>query len=233
MDRPNANSTREIYTEKMQDYDREINNEPDFTRGIFGSYSQSPTKHYNEIGQFHHVECKSLNDHSMDYYCDVRNTEVFDSDPEGVLGSCKDSRKICGTLSPTLAPGPLLSNSSAAAASKASGLGGIMSIAAAAANQQGKPLNLAALTLAAQTANRKRPHARSQSANTRPERALFCLTLRNPIRKLCINIVEWKYPFNDVLNYLFFLFNLHMHVLTLGANTPYPEKDSDIVNSFL
>jgi hypothetical protein len=29
----------------------------------------------------------------------------------------------------------------------------------------------------------------------RPARALFCLTLKNPIRKLCISIVEWKYPF--------------------------------------
>ncbi|CAM9958364.1 unnamed protein product [Lampetra planeri] len=28
----------------------------------------------------------------------------------------------------------------------------------------------------------------------RPPRALFCLTLSNPIRKACINLVEWKYP---------------------------------------
>lgn len=28
----------------------------------------------------------------------------------------------------------------------------------------------------------------------RPPRALFCLTLQNPLRKACINIVEWKYP---------------------------------------
>lgn len=26
----------------------------------------------------------------------------------------------------------------------------------------------------------------------RPQRALFCLGLKNPIRKLCIDIVEWK-----------------------------------------
>lgn len=26
----------------------------------------------------------------------------------------------------------------------------------------------------------------------RPARALFCLTLKNPLRKLCIDIVEWK-----------------------------------------
>lgn len=29
----------------------------------------------------------------------------------------------------------------------------------------------------------------------RPERALFCLPLKNPLRKLCIDAVEWKYPF--------------------------------------
>lgn len=28
----------------------------------------------------------------------------------------------------------------------------------------------------------------------RPPRALFCLTLQNPLRKACISIVEWKYP---------------------------------------
>lgn len=30
----------------------------------------------------------------------------------------------------------------------------------------------------------------------RPARALFCLTLQNPLRKACISIVEWKYPFS-------------------------------------
>jgi hypothetical protein len=29
----------------------------------------------------------------------------------------------------------------------------------------------------------------------KPVRALYCLTLKNPIRKICIDIVEWKYPF--------------------------------------
>lgn len=31
-------------------------------------------------------------------------------------------------------------------------------------------------------------------AAPRPARALFCLTLQNPLRKACISIVEWKYP---------------------------------------
>lgn len=29
----------------------------------------------------------------------------------------------------------------------------------------------------------------------RPQRALFCLNLKNPVRKMCIDVVEWKYPF--------------------------------------
>lgn len=29
----------------------------------------------------------------------------------------------------------------------------------------------------------------------RPVRALYCLSLKNPLRKLCIDVVEWKYPF--------------------------------------
>ncbi|XP_043943454.1 voltage-dependent L-type calcium channel subunit alpha-1C-like [Protopterus annectens] len=33
------------------------------------------------------------------------------------------------------------------------------------------------------------------STSTRPPRALLCLTLKNPIRRACISIVEWKYPF--------------------------------------
>lgn len=33
------------------------------------------------------------------------------------------------------------------------------------------------------------------SSSSRPARALFCLSLNNPIRRACISIVEWKYPF--------------------------------------
>ena len=72
-------------------------------------------------------------------------------------------------------------------------LGGIAGIAAAAATQQGKPLNLTNLALAAQINARKRPTSRAQAAGARPQRALFCLSLRNPLRKMCIGIVEWKY----------------------------------------
>ncbi|KAK6175062.1 hypothetical protein SNE40_013600 [Patella caerulea] len=55
-----------------------------------------------------------------------------------------------------------------------------------------------ALVAAAAGANmtRKRAQVRKQqNLNVRPARALFFLTLKNPLRKLCIKVVEWRYPF--------------------------------------
>lgn len=46
------------------------------------------------------------------------------------------------------------------------------------------------------TTVRKRVNMRKQqNQNIRPVRALFCLTLKNPVRKFCIRLVEYKYPF--------------------------------------
>ncbi|KAK9406205.1 Voltage-dependent L-type calcium channel subunit alpha [Crotalus adamanteus] len=42
------------------------------------------------------------------------------------------------------------------------------------------------------------------TSNSRPARALFCLSLNNPLRRACISIVEWKYPFTGSLFYLQF-----------------------------
>lgn len=43
---------------------------------------------------------------------------------------------------------------------------------------------------------RKRTNMRKVvNQNIRPVRALFCLTLKNPLRKFCIQVVEYKYPF--------------------------------------
>lgn len=39
------------------------------------------------------------------------------------------------------------------------------------------------------------PRKQHLNPNPRPFRALCCLTLNNPLRKLCIRIVEYKYPF--------------------------------------
>lgn len=42
----------------------------------------------------------------------------------------------------------------------------------------------------------KRPARRGiKQPPDRAPRALFLFTLKNPIRKICINVVEWKYPF--------------------------------------
>ncbi len=55
---------------------------------------------------------------------------------------------------------------------------------------------VAATMSAAANKRRTNPrNQRNQNLNPRPPRALFCLSLKNPVRKLCISIVEWKYPF--------------------------------------
>nr|QQY02492.1 voltage-dependent L-type calcium channel subunit alpha-1C [Cryptocotyle lingua] len=125
-------------------------------------------------------------------------------------------------------PNQSLQRSSVTTGSQTAGLSGIAAIAAAAASQQGRPLNLAALTLSAQTAaSKKRPGARAQSANARPERTLLCLTLRNPLRKLCIGIVEWK-PFEYLI-----LLTIMANCCALGAVSPYPDQDSNAMNHIL
>lgn len=53
----------------------------------------------------------------------------------------------------------------------------------------------AATEAAAAAAKRKAQSRRGKPPPERPQRALFCLSLTNPIRKLCISVVEWKYPF--------------------------------------
>ena len=55
----------------------------------------------------------------------------------------------------------------------------------------------AAGTMTAAAAKRREQQQRAAEANARPPRALFCLTLKNPIRRLCISAVEWKYPFYE------------------------------------
>ncbi|XP_063698598.1 muscle calcium channel subunit alpha-1 [Culicoides brevitarsis] len=61
----------------------------------------------------------------------------------------------------------------------------------------------------------------------RPQRALFCLTLKNPIRKLCIAIVEWK-PFEYLI-----LLTIFANCVALAVFTPYPNSDSNQTNAHL
>ncbi|XP_041446906.1 voltage-dependent L-type calcium channel subunit alpha-1D isoform X3 [Xenopus laevis] len=62
------------------------------------------------------------------------------------------------------------------------------------------------------------------STNNRPTRALFCLSLNNPIRRACISIVEWK-PFD-----IFILVAIFANCVALAVYIPFPEDDSNSTN---
>ncbi|XP_018341904.1 PREDICTED: muscle calcium channel subunit alpha-1 isoform X5 [Trachymyrmex septentrionalis] len=61
----------------------------------------------------------------------------------------------------------------------------------------------------------------------RPVRALFCLALTNPVRKLCIKVVEWK-----AFEYLI-LMTIFANCVALAVYTPYPGSDSNLTNQYL
>ncbi|XP_036133342.1 voltage-dependent L-type calcium channel subunit alpha-1S [Molossus molossus] len=58
----------------------------------------------------------------------------------------------------------------------------------------------------------------------RPPRALLCLTLRNPLRKACISIVEWK-PFEMII-----LLTIFANCVALAVYMPMPEDDNNSLN---
>ncbi|XP_075430992.1 voltage-dependent L-type calcium channel subunit alpha-1D isoform X7 [Ascaphus truei] len=62
------------------------------------------------------------------------------------------------------------------------------------------------------------------STNNRPTRALFCLSLNNPIRRACISIVEWK-PFD-----IFILVAIFANCVALAVSIPFPDDDSNSTN---
>ncbi|XP_066996688.2 muscle calcium channel subunit alpha-1 isoform X2 [Anabrus simplex] len=94
-----------------------------------------------------------------------------------------------------------------------------------------KPLSTAwqtALSATAMSANKKRPVRRGgKPPPDRPQRALFCLPLKNPIRKLCIDVVEWK-PFEYLI-----LLTIFANCVALAVYTPYPNGDSNYTNAYL
>ncbi|XP_067387893.1 voltage-dependent L-type calcium channel subunit alpha-1S isoform X2 [Emydura macquarii macquarii] len=65
------------------------------------------------------------------------------------------------------------------------------------------------------------------TAAPRPARALFCLTLQNPLRKACISIVEWK-PFEIII-----LLTIFANCVALAVYLPMPEDDTNASNSSL
>ncbi|XP_037702191.1 voltage-dependent L-type calcium channel subunit alpha-1C isoform X2 [Choloepus didactylus] len=72
-----------------------------------------------------------------------------------------------------------------------------------------------------------KPKKQSSTAATRPPRALLCLTLKNPIRRACISIVEWK-PFEIII-----LLTIFANCVALAIYIPFPEDDSNATNSNL
>lgn len=74
----------------------------------------------------------------------------------------------------------------------------------------------------------KRPVRRGGKAPPdRPQRALFCLNLKNPIRKICIDVVEWK-PFEWLI-----LLTIFANCVALAVYTPFPNTDSNTTNAIL
>uniref|UniRef100_A0A3Q3JUG4 Voltage-dependent L-type calcium channel subunit alpha n=1 Tax=Monopterus albus TaxID=43700 RepID=A0A3Q3JUG4_MONAL len=63
--------------------------------------------------------------------------------------------------------------------------------------------------------------------NPRPARSLFLFTLRNPFRKACINIVEWK-TFEIII-----LLTIFANCIALAVFLPMPEEDSNNTNASL
>lgn len=98
------------------------------------------------------------------------------------------------------------------------------------ANANGTPGSAAGQNAAAAAtpAPPKRPVRRGGKPQPdRPQRALFCLTLKNPLRKLCIDIVEWK-PFEYLI-----LLTIFANCVALAVFTPFPYGDSNQTNAYL
>uniref|UniRef100_A0A4W2E687 Voltage-dependent L-type calcium channel subunit alpha n=1 Tax=Bos indicus x Bos taurus TaxID=30522 RepID=A0A4W2E687_BOBOX len=78
------------------------------------------------------------------------------------------------------------------------------------------------------TPKRKTQHSKHKTVAVasaqRSPRALFCLTLANPLRRSCISIVEWK-PFDILI-----LLTIFANCVALGVYIPFPEDDSNTAN---
>nr|6JPA_A Chain A, Voltage-dependent L-type calcium channel subunit alpha-1S [Oryctolagus cuniculus] len=71
---------------------------------------------------------------------------------------------------------------------------------------------------------KKQPKKPLPEVLPRPPRALFCLTLQNPLRKACISIVEWK-PFETII-----LLTIFANCVALAVYLPMPEDDNNSLN---
>ncbi|XP_076393898.1 ca[2+]-channel protein alpha[[1]] subunit D isoform X10 [Megachile rotundata] len=82
-------------------------------------------------------------------------------------------------------------------------------------------------TGAAKSATKRPARRGGKPPPDRPVRALFCLTLKNPVRKMCIDVVEWK-PFEWLI-----LMTIFANCVALAVYTPYPFGDSNLTNQYL
>ncbi|XP_048511904.1 muscle calcium channel subunit alpha-1 isoform X10 [Athalia rosae] len=81
---------------------------------------------------------------------------------------------------------------------------------------------------ASKTPAPKRPQRRGgKPPPDRPIRALYCLPLKNPLRKMCIEVIEWK-PFEWLI-----LLTIFANCVALAVYTPYPSSDSNLTNTYL
>uniref|UniRef100_A0A668AV45 Voltage-dependent L-type calcium channel subunit alpha n=1 Tax=Myripristis murdjan TaxID=586833 RepID=A0A668AV45_9TELE len=91
----------------------------------------------------------------------------------------------------------------------------------------GGPISTASSTQRKRQHYSSKPKKQATTAATRPPRALLCLTLKNPIRRACISIVEWK-PFEIII-----LMTIFANCVALAVYIPFPEDDSNATNSNL
>ncbi|TSM20246.1 Voltage-dependent L-type calcium channel subunit alpha-1C [Bagarius yarrelli] len=89
-----------------------------------------------------------------------------------------------------------------------------------------------------------KPKKPTSTVATRPPHSLLCLNLKNPLRRACINIVEWKYPskFLDRKPLtrhcsrpfeIIILMTIFANCVALAVYIPFPEDDSNATNSNL
>nr|XP_005989524.1 PREDICTED: voltage-dependent L-type calcium channel subunit alpha-1C [Latimeria chalumnae] len=89
----------------------------------------------------------------------------------------------------------------------------------------------ATISTVSSTQRKRQQYSKQKKQGTtganRPPRALLCLTLKNPIRRACISIVEWK-PFEIII-----LLTIFANCVALAVYIPFPEDDSNATNSNL
>ncbi|XP_035708740.1 muscle calcium channel subunit alpha-1 isoform X3 [Folsomia candida] len=134
------------------------------------------------------------------------------------------------TAKPNYHNASIIAGTSSAVAVATTSLGGGGTSVLIKKGEEEKPLSSAwetALSATAMNKQRKPPVRRGKVVQDRPARALFYFTLKNPIRKMCIDVVEWK-PFEYLI-----LLTIFANCVALAVYTPYPNSDSNSTNQTL